>query len=328
MTLIAFMCVIFYFKVGRRLNRSYHEKSRTGFQLRIRGRSRWVIRTIPRTLALLSVILTASAWLLFGHVRVEAANLETGLLCSQCEETDRFVRLQGAAVEPRMGTARPFTHPFVLSPEEWVSLLRELHVQRQSQGLLLRDPPGPIIPAFTAEEIGYLSATLSKAFAQAKPNEWVVFGLSGPTTHGMAKITTGGWFVEGSSLHLILANYRKAVTMRSTRESLWEHPLRPDEGADYDLVAGTHHTIVRAPTVSSSLFSSPPAELAIAYQAALLGQTTDVSTLKAPATLAPEVDPASLSIEDRLRALKQLHAQGLITEEEYRAKKQQILDRF
>ncbi|NOU08707.1 MAG: SHOCT domain-containing protein [Nitrospira sp.] len=35
-----------------------------------------------------------------------------------------------------------------------------------------------------------------------------------------------------------------------------------------------------------------------------------------------------MSIEDRLRALKQLHAQGLITEEEYRAKKQQILDRF
>lgn len=287
-----------------------------------------MIRTIPRTLALLSVILTASAWLLFGHVRVEAANLETGLLCSQCEETDRFVRLQGAGVEPRMGTARPFTHPFVLSPEEWVSLLRELHVQRQSQGLLLRDPPGPIIPAFTAEEIGYLSATLSKAFAQAKPNEWVVFGLSGPTTHGMAKITTGGWFVEGSSLHLILANYRKAVTMRSTRESLWEHPLRPDEGADYDLVAGTHHTIVRDPTVSSSLFSSPPAELAISYQAALLGQTIDVSTLKAPATLSPRVAPASMSIEDRLRALKQLHAQGLITEEEYRAKKQQILDRF
>lgn len=287
-----------------------------------------MIRTIPRTLALFSVILVASAWLLFGHVRVEAANLETGLLCGQCKEADRFVRLQGASVEPHTRTARPFAHPFILSPEEWASLLRELYVQHQSQGLLLRDPPGPVIPAFTAEEIGYLSATLSKAFAQAQPDEWVVFGLSGPTTHGMAKVTTGGWFVEGPSLHLILANYRKAVTMRSTRESLWERPLRPDEGADYDLVAGTHHTIVRDPTVSSSLFSSPPAELAIAYQAALLGQTTEVSTPKAPAALSPGVGPASRSIEDRLRALKQLHAQGLITEEEYRAKKQQILDRF
>jgi hypothetical protein len=285
-------------------------------------------RTIPRNLALLSIVLTASAWLLFGHVLVEAANPETRLPCGQCEETDRFVRLQGVSVEPRTGTSRPFTHPFVLSPEAWTSLLRELHVQRQSQGLLLQDPPGPVIPAFTAEEIGYLSATLSKAFAQAQPNEWVVFGLSGATTHGMAKITTGGWFVEGSSLHLILANYRKAVTMRSTRESLWEHPLRPDQGADYDLVAGSHHTIVRNPTVSSSLFSSPPSELAISYQAALSGQTTEASTPNAQTTLSPGTGPASISIEDRLRALKQLHAQGLITEEEYRAKRQQILDRL
>jgi uncharacterized membrane protein len=35
-----------------------------------------------------------------------------------------------------------------------------------------------------------------------------------------------------------------------------------------------------------------------------------------------------MSIEDRLRVLKRFHAQGLITDEDYRGKKQQLLERF
>jgi hypothetical protein len=42
----------------------------------------------------------------------------------------------------------------------------------------------------------------------------------------------------------------------------------------------------------------------------------------------PTIVAPPLSIEDRLQVLKRLQAQGLITEDEYRAKKQQLLDRF
>jgi len=109
-------------------------------------------------------------------------------------------------------------------------LLGTLRIQRQAEGLLFRDPPGPVLPALTPEDISYLSVALSKAFAQAQPHEMVVFGLSHLNAYQMTELTTGGWFVDGPSMHVVLPNYRQVVTMPGTRWLLWEHPLRPDAG--------------------------------------------------------------------------------------------------
>jgi len=286
------------------------------------------MRSLRSNLVLLGLFLIGTALPLLSHTRVVAATPGTRVVCDQCEETDRFVRLQDASEVRGSADSRRFTHPFVLSPEEWSALLTELHVQRRAEGFLFRDPPGPVIPAFTPDEIGYLSATLSKAFAHAQPHEWVVFGLSHPTRYGMTEGTTGGWFVEGPSLHLVLANYRKVFTMPSTRQLLWERPLRSDAGPAYDLVAGSHQTTVRDSSVVSSLFSSSPSELMISYQAALLGEPVEASAPKESSTPPPEITSTPMSIEDRLLALQRLHTQGLITDEEYRAKKQQILERL
>jgi hypothetical protein len=136
----------------------------------------------------------------------------------------------------------------------------------------------------------------------------VVFGMSRPNSYGMTELTTGGWFVEGPSLHVVLANYRKVVTMPSTRQLLWERPLRPDAGPHYDLVAGLHQTSVRSSGAWSGLFSSLPAELMISYQAVLLGEPGEASAPKEPSTPPPGMAPPPMSIEDRLRALQRLHA--------------------
>jgi hypothetical protein len=254
--------------------------------------------------------------------------------CGLCEQADRFVRLQTVTTDTRPAGARPFTHPFALSPEDWKSILTELHVQRQAEGLLIPDPPGPVVQAFSEEEISYLSVTLSKAFAQAQPDEWVVFGLSQSTPQGFTELTTGGGYVEGPSLHIVLANYRKVVGMPSTRQLLWERPLRPDAGPAYDLVAGNHQTIVRDSGFVFSHLSYAPSELTIAYQALLLGEpvlasgSQETSAMNQSPDRSPGSVPPPLSLEQRLQVLKRLQAQGLITEEEYRVKKQQLLDRF
>ena len=281
-----------------------------------------------RTLVQLSMVMIVSSWLIFSQDLARASNQDARPACGQCEEPDRFVRVQDLSAEIRTGAARSFAHPFVLSPEKWTSLLRQLSVQRQAQGLFGWDPPGPVIPAFTAEEISYLSATLSQAFAQAQPHEWVVFGLGRPTSQGMTRITTGGWFLEGGELHFVLANYRKAVTMQSIRDALWANPVRPDEGTDYTAVAGPHQSLVRDSRLSPRFFVASASELAISYQAALSGKPNEGSgsTLSPPSSA--DVGPAPGTIEERLRLLKQLQAQGLITEDDYRTKKQQILDHF
>jgi hypothetical protein len=102
----------------------------------------------------------------------------------------------------------------------------------------------------------------------------------------------------------------------------------------YELVAGNHQTVVRNSGSVLGLLSSAPSELAIAYQALLLREPVEASVTQKISTAdqVPVHPPTSvappLSIEDRLQVLKRLQAQGLITEEEYRAKKQQVLDRF
>lgn len=278
-------------------------------------------------------LITASLLLLTGESDVIAAPT-TRIVCGQCEETDRFVRLQTVTPADRPVSSRTFTHPFLLPPADWRSILKGLQIQHQAEGLFASDPQVPILSVFTEEEIDYLSVTLSKAFAQAHPDEWVVFGLSRESSRGLSKLTTGGWFLDGPDLHFVLGNYRVSVTMSNMHQSLWEQPLHPDNDSSYSLIAGTQQTIVRAPKSTLSLFTSHPLHLAIAYQALSIGQpvtktgTQDISTVnQSPAPTPGTVSPPT-PIEERLQALKRLHAQGLITEEEYRAKKQQLLERF
>lgn len=288
----------------------------------------WIMGPSRVRLVLLTMCLVVGSGAFLSATLVEAATPMTRPTCDQCEEVAHFVRLQPVSGESHAASARHFTHPFVLPPEEWTALLGTLQIQRQAEGLLFRDPPGPVLPAFTPEDISYLSVALSQAFAQAQPHEMVVFGLSRLNAYQMTEITTGGWFVDGPSMHVVLANYRQVVTMPSTRWLLWERPLRSDAGPRYDLIPGHHQTMVRESSVISSLFSSPPSELVMDYSAILLSESVeDLTRQESPAPLV-ERGPFSTSLESRFRLLKQLHEQGLISEEEYRTKKQQLLERF
>ena len=291
-------------------------------------RSREALRGWQRPLRHLSVIPLASMVVLLSTLAAGAAASTHTTVCDQCEEPDRFVRLQPASEEARPVSSQPFTHPLVLSPEQWTSILTGLHVRRQAEGFLFGSPAGPIGPAFTAEEIDYLSTTLSQAFARAQPEDWVVFGLSRSTPYGMTDVTTGGWFVEGPSLHVVLANYRKVATMPNTRRLLWELPLRPDAGPAYDLVAGPHQTAVRESSVRSSLLAAAPSELRIAYQAALLEAPAQAPASQDTPAHPPQSVPPHKSLEDRLRLLQRLHTDGLITDEDYRIQKQRLLEQF
>lgn len=288
-----------------------------------------MIRTLQRRrLVLFGIVQIAYFLLLLSNIQVVAAASGTRIACNQCEEPDRFVRVQVISESNYLATSRPFTHPFVLSPEDWSSILRDLKVQRQAEGFLFRDPPGPVVPAFTPDDINYLSVALSQAFAQAQPHEMVVFALSRPNSYNMTEVTTGGCFVDGPSLHVVLANYQKVVTMPSTRQLLWERPLRPDAGPHYDLVAGIHQTRVRDSGAWSGLFSSAPSELSISYRAALLEEPSKAAIPQQERSSSLHEAPSSPSLEDRLRMLKRLYDQGLISDDDYRAKKEELLDRL
>ncbi len=250
------------------------------------------------------------------------------MVCGECEGEDRFVRLQGPSPGLRRDRVPNFSHPFTLSPEEWKIILSSLRVQRQGEPVVLFSlPKGLINDALTQDEVDYLSRTLSLAFAQAQPTEWVVFGLSRPGAPDVSEITSGGWFMEGSHLHLLLANYRYAVTAPNIRELVWENPLSSQVNL-YELVPGDHQTVIQHKEVG--VLSAPVNEISISYQPLLLAEPLSKAALPDgfSASRLPQAQTNQPSMEERLKVLKRLRDQGLITEEEYRNKRNQLLERL
>jgi hypothetical protein len=226
------------------------------------------------------------------------------------------------------GAAMPFTHPVVLSETEWERILKRIRVQPRKRLLSIGAGHPDPRAAFDERERQYLARHLAQAFSMARSDEWVVFCLRRQREEGedlrggpaIADMTSGGFFVEGEQLRLALANYRYAVSMPIVQEQIRDYPLRPAGDALYEFVPSRHQKARQVPTINTSWDLAQPlrahlSELVVEYQALL--------SLPDETMLEPDLRPP---LEERLRTLKRLHEQGLITDEDYRVKRQKLLD--
>lgn len=253
------------------------------------------------------------------------------------ESPDRFVRVEARYGDPRREGPTRFAHPVGLSTEEWARILSHIQVQSYQDRFIFTTAKNPAENAFDIGEIGYLSGKLSEAFARAFPDEWVVFGLSRPRSPQLTEITTGGWFVEGTTLHFVLANYRHGVTKTGVREQMWKDPLRPETKLYVELLP-SEYVATGGGKKSLTGFLQEGTEISIDYRSLLKTKavvrppaTTPAMTPQGPALAPLKAEPSpspTQSVEDRLRALKGLREQGLITEDEYREKKKEVLKNF
>jgi len=285
---------------------------------------------------------TASAWLmvwlcgglaLVGQACVGPTPEPARSALPLHEELERFVRLEARSGDPRWDGVTRFSHPLRLSPAEWERLLSSIRIQSHKDSVIFTPANDPPTEAFAPEEIGYLSRMLSDTFAKAAPDEWASFGMSRVLPSGVNEVTTGGLFVTGLRLHLILANYRHSVTKSAVREQLRTAPLRTLAAPFYEVVEGEYQNVVRDAGLFQRLLHSAGPEIIIEFQALLAARP-----IVSPPSLTPALPPATSptessrlpveAIEERLQALKRLRDQGLITEEEYRQKKKEVLDRF
>ena len=157
----------------------------------------------------------------------------------------------------------------------------------------------------------------------ATPEEWVVFAFRRTSSAGLTEITSGAWYVADTRLHLRLANYRVPVTLPGLQKLMWENPTRSQGDMLYEVVPGEHHALVTQ--AHTSPFRSTPPDLAIDYEAL---RNKDAAVPRTWGAAEEKLTPATApsSPDQRLNTLKRLREQGLITEEDYRAKKQQILE--
>lgn len=222
------------------------------------------------------------------------------------------------------GRSRRFDHPLSLETKQWETVLRSVKVRGIHRPLLGPSYHGATEAAFTDEEVLYLGAALQRAFQEATAQQRVVFVLARTSDAGLSQLTSGAWFVEQGRIHLQLANYRVTVTMPSIRKQIWNDPLFAQAGAFYEPVPGDHQEMVQAAEGGGNPFRPEPAELAIEY-GTLTGHGSQPASMPSAGTAPSTPSP---SLEDRLGQLKRLYEQGLITEEDYRTKKQQLLDRL
>ncbi len=240
--------------------------------------------------------------------------------CFSCDE-QRVVRIVPLATFPSNDRERRFQHPVNRSQAEWETVLRGVMVRSTHSPLLGPSYQGVTEPLFLDTEVLALGSALQQAFQQVTKQEAVVFATARATDEGPAQVTSGAWFIEAGRIHLRLANCRIGVTMPSIRRQIWIDPLFAQAGTFYEPVPGNRQALVRKPSGEGGLFRPDPVELVI----------DDSERREAPASAAPEgtpTVPAPSSLEERLAVLKHLHDRGLITDEEYRLKKQQLLERL
>ena len=233
------------------------------------------------------------------------------------EEESRYVRFQARYGDGQDGVALKFAHPVALGESEWAHLLDHIFIQEQKRLLALGVAQPAPRSAFDEDEKRYLAKHLAEGFQKARPDEWVVFYLSHPREPGVVEIDSGGFFVEGERLHLIVANYRQPVSMAFIREQIWNDPLRPAGDSFYDVIPQGNQTLqtVRRKDLTQSLMKQV-SDLTIDYSAQL---HDDVGG---------NGDAVGGSIEERLRILKRLRDRGLISEEQFRIKQERLLERL
>lgn len=123
------------------------------------------------------------------------------------ETPHAFVRLE---VDPSAEQDRAFTHPLSIRPEQLAAVLHGVTIDEPATRLPIYDDTS--IPrhhrAFDDNVIAFLSPLLSLGLERATPEEVITFYLSKDRPGGRREVTSGGLFVRGDDLHLVLANYR------------------------------------------------------------------------------------------------------------------------
>jgi len=255
--------------------------------------------------------------------------------------------------------SEPFDHPAQLAPARLRELLASVAVRKQT-GLLSAIFSDKPFRAFSDSQLELLSTELSKALAMAASEEMALFYFNEPESNEQMRVTSGGVYVQHGKLVVVMANYRYTalwsdqasgrpyVSVTAARDNpLYAYPegryelvaqagqerLGGEEGWFSKWFGGTDRKT--GVLLSLNAPSSPvPQEKASveAESAAPKPEPTPASPAAPPAVTAPAIVPgapaAASPLEEKLRLLKKLHDEGLITDAEFEAKRNELLKAF
>jgi hypothetical protein len=241
---------------------------------------------------------------------------------------DQYVKIEKQD-RPAGATVSANSHPADISDERVRSMLESMMV-RPERG-------EQEVPLFNEDELAILGENIHNGLAQANPDEDVTFAIIGhyPSLMGLVRermVTTGRVFCRDGELNIIFGDMHRSFRENEDRRL---QPFLPgSRGAaparEWRLIAkaGGEPFVAKRPDWVSFSLAAPPAVVtapAAVVPATGAGRGTEQ---KAPTAVSP-AKPATAgkkSPEERLIILNDLHNKKLITDEEYRAKRLEILN--
>jgi hypothetical protein len=231
------------------------------------------------------------------------------------QSRDQFVALE--RLDPASGDpAQPNDHPVDLTLERLTAILSSIDI-RTTDG-------GKAEPLLTSSAVQALAPYLKQALQQASPVQDVTFAVIGlyDALYGLAKspkVTTGRVFYKAGRLNIIVGLVQQEVRDRDDRRLF---PFTP--GSRQKASAGEWSLLTDAPLVRrdwmafGAEWQVPVVQPPVAEQ-----RLPSVQTATSPSE---KRNNDARRPADRLTTLNELKDKGLISEEEYRGKRLEILN--
>lgn len=149
------------------------------------------------------------------------------------DDPSRFVQLE---IDPVIGGSH--SHPIDIRTDDMIAVLAGVMIEEAPgimtpTSLLAKDKEPRRHPAFSETDIRLFAPQITHGLRKASPDEIVTFGQTNQITAITSIVTSGGVFVDGDNLHLILSNYRSETNyapdpgISGTTLDARSFPLRP-----------------------------------------------------------------------------------------------------
>jgi len=235
------------------------------------------------------------------------------------QSREQFVALERPASDPSK-PVQPNEHPAKMSAEKLTGMLSS--ITYRSAGSQKAEP------LLTEQSIQALAPLLQEALQQAQPGEDVTFAVIGlySSLHGFAKtprVTTGRVFVRSGTLNVIFGLLQQEVRDRDDRR------LYPFTPGSRDEIAAGDWTVKVADLPGAGMLRKDWVAFGGSWQPPAPAVAAEVPR---PAAAGSAGQPSKGSKGDsrtpaeRLSVLKDLKESGLISEEEFRSKRLEILN--
>ncbi len=260
-----------------------------------------------RTLRLAALVFLAALALTGCASKIQTIKIQT-------DDPDH-IWLQHFVAPDGTVVAQGYNHPAKLDPAVLKNMLVAVDYEEYSFFAWRK-----VNRVFTDPEIKTLQGALAQALAQATPDQWVHFAITGmkreflsitPTRH----LTDGVCFVKDGKFHLVIGNLNFEM-IQSDRE-LWRRDPRDRFYFDSIRLASDPARGIDIPAIvdGDKWFKKRRVNWLV----------FDIAKFQQPETTPAPAPVPTADATERLKKLKELLDQGLISPEEYEQKRKEIL---